>query len=181
MRRITLAVVIVCVCTSCSMVSKSLNPSEASPPEERAEKAPHADNLEFYPTASRSEIEERFGKPLSIKEETLPNKHDPDITDSLVEYSYDGLRFSVYHASYGDRDFIVKTDVTKSGFRTEAGISVGDTEAMMRESYPDIEKDGAEAFVFIRFLSADSPVARIYRFEMKNGLVERITITLEGL
>lgn len=175
----SLSLLIALLFASCSMLPhKPVSPGEAK---EEIGKSVAKKSVEFFPTASRFDIEERFGKPLSVREEAVPNRHDPDRMDTTFEYNYEGVVFTIYHATYNDQDFIIEVYATKPGFCTEAGVSVGDPVAKVQEAYETVNDAGPDTLVIRRFLSDDSPVSQVYRFDISEGKVKAITILLEGL
>jgi len=165
--------------TSCSMMPhKPVSPGEAK---QETGKSVAKKSVEFFPTASRFDIEERFGKPLSVRQEAVPNRYDPDRMDTIFEYNYEGVVFTVYHATYNEQDFIIKVYATRPGFCTEAGVSVGDPLSKVQEVYGIVDEAGPATLMIRRFLSEDSPVSQVYRFDISEGKIKAITILLEGL
>ena len=49
----------------------------------------------------RAQLVQRFGAPQRIESQPIPNRHDPSVTDSIVQLHYAGARYVYYVVTQG--------------------------------------------------------------------------------
>jgi len=90
----------------------------------------------FGPVAygeTRAELAQRLGTPDSITIDTVPNKHDASVTDSVFTLHYAGIAFEVYRATYDGRELLAAVTVTDDRhLRPESPLRLGLPESEVR-------------------------------------------------
>lgn len=76
---------------------------------------------------SRAALEEALGRPESIEAEAVPNRHLPDVTDTVITLRYHGVDFAVLRATAMNRDMLLGTALRDSTRPLPGDIRIGVT------------------------------------------------------
>ncbi|MBN1882346.1 MAG: hypothetical protein JW885_09250 [Deltaproteobacteria bacterium] len=107
-----------------------------------------------------------LGDPLEVVETERPNTHRPKKTDTIREYIYEDVSFSIYEVFDGKK-IMMKAAYTSDAYEFD-GLSVGDSAFTVtrRLGQPDVIDDGmylyfGEIYEEVRFLLENGAVVEI--------------------
>lgn len=98
---------------------------------------------------TRERIGARLGEPARVTSETVPNRHVPGVTDTLIVLEYPGLAVHVHRPGMADAgDLISRVDVTDDRYLRFSVPTIGtDLAELERVLGPPSEVDG-EGFTY---------------------------------
>jgi len=74
---------------------------------------------------SRTALEQALGRPDTVEEEAVPNRHLPDVADTVITLRYHGLDFAVLRATAMQRDLLLGTALRDSTRPLPGEIRIG--------------------------------------------------------
>jgi len=83
------------------------------------------DDMDFEIGNSRKQIINKLGKPNKILKREVANSHNPDETDHLYEFFYDGLYVRIYRVKKTREEFVTDISATSEEYRLRCGLGIG--------------------------------------------------------
>ena len=87
--------------------------------------------LNFKLGATRKEIIQNIGIPVNVESQTVKNRHQPDVMDTVYRLDFDGLTVNIYDAA--GKEIILYQKVSSSKYPVKYGLNVGVSKEKIRE------------------------------------------------
>ncbi len=92
----------------------------------------------------RRDVIARFGRPDSVRSMPVPNRHDPSVTDSVVQLLYPTARYTYYVVTQGPGEILDEALITSNDHLRHTSPGIGTSEGTLRAAYgaPASERPG---------------------------------------
>jgi len=84
---------------------------------------------------TRAQLIARLGEPDSVGSMPVPNRHDPAVTDSVVQLLYPGARYTYYVVSAGPGEILDEARISSKEHLRHARPGIGSPESEVRAAF----------------------------------------------
>lgn len=123
----------------------------------------------------RAALIERLGAPERMSARALPNRHDPTVTDSVVELVYPDARFVYYVVTAGPRDLLDFAEIASNAHLRRTPPGIGTPADSIRAWWGDPVAQHADE---LEYDCGTCEVPRPATFVIEDGRVQRIRFDL---
>jgi hypothetical protein len=99
---------------------------------------------------SRSQLAAAVGQPDSVRGIAFPNRHDPEVTDSLFTLYWDGLVAEVHRAGYDGKEILSQLTILHPRFlRPESPVRPGTVVADVLAALGEPDEMGPDRMLYV--------------------------------
>ncbi|WP_020614606.1 hypothetical protein [Sediminispirochaeta bajacaliforniensis] len=133
--------------------------------------------IAFSPLTNSEELSAALGVPLSVETEQRANRHNPDVTDLIITYTYDGITFVLQRSGYDGREFLMNVLLTGNGWTIPEGVSVGNDRGDLLRSFGESNRVEDDRVIYERPASLGSSAMVRYTFVFSGERISSIEIS----
>ena len=112
----------------------------------------------------------RLDAPLQTQEKAVPNRHDPNQTDTTRTLRYDGLTLETYDVAGPGGRFITRLIVTDARYETAEELHVGSPRAAVEAALGAPDQKHGDLYVYER----NEPVPNPFRITFTDTVASRL-------
>lgn len=91
--------------------------------------------LDFKLGMTRKEIFQNIGTPVSVQTESVENRHQPKIMDTIYELDFDGLVVKIYDA--GGKEIMLYQKISSPKYKVKYGLNIGESRRKIKDVLGD--------------------------------------------
>lgn len=118
---------------------------------------------------------DRMPPPRETRRETVQNRHDPTMTDTVVTRVYPGLEVEVYRVTSSGKEIVRSIVVTGEEYRTSERIGPGSTRAEVTAALGEPASVDGSTLEYQVTEGEPDPAPTDLSIELADGVVQRMT------
>ena len=120
---------------------------------------------------TRREVLARFGAPDSVSSMPTPNRHDPSVTDSVVQLHYAAARYTYYVVTQGPGEILDEASVSSNEHLRHTSPGIGTRATELRAAYGEpVTAHEGEVVYECRTCEVAEPVTFLLRDGRVSGI-----------
>jgi hypothetical protein len=113
-----------------------------------------------------------LGTPRDTSRRILGAGADTHMGSIIEDYTYSGIKLEFFGPPQGQDVWLLSMDLSGNDWETTRGVRIGDTEAILKEKYPEATNEFSGDKNIYRYSASESEI----EFNLRNGKIQLIRI-----